>query len=396
MVDKSIKNLKDEVIEEVTKIKDKLVRLSSYLYQHPEVGGEEFLAFKVFTDELEKNGFEVKKGLVGMPTSFIATFNCKNIGPTIAIIAEYDALINIGHGSGHNLTGTAGVGAAIAISKLCNFISGKIICIGAPGETKFNSKIFMIKNGIFNNIDVAMILQSGNKNITNPILLADEALQFSYKGKASHAAAAPHEGINALDAVIMLFNSINALRQQLKEDVRIHGIITKGGNAVNIITDLAIARFSIRAKTRKYLTYVTEKVKNCAKGASIQTGALLEISYFEDSLNDLNNNKVLEEEYMLNLISLGESISDEPEILGSNDIGNVSYIIPTIAPVIKIAKEGVELHTSLMTEASHSKLGQHGLEVGCKALAMTGIRLLYDKIFYKTVKDSFFDNVKIL
>jgi metal-dependent amidase/aminoacylase/carboxypeptidase family protein len=234
-----------------------------------------------------------------------------------------------------------------------------------------------------------MITQAGDRHCVHPVFLANDGIQFTFMGKASHAAAAPQEGINALDSVIMLFNSVHALRQQLKEEARIHGIIVKGGEAVNIIPDLTIAQFSIRARTRKYLNEIVEKVKNCARGAAIQTGSKLKISYFEKSVDDYIGNDALTEEYSRNMGLLGESTDPESKISGSSDIGNLSYLIPTLCPVVKIAVKGVELHTIEMAHSSYSKTGNHGLVVGTKALSMTGLRVLSDNDFFGTVKNNF-------
>ena len=214
----------------------------------------------------------------------------KKPGPAVAFIAEYDALPKMGHACHHHIIASSSVNTAIALSRLKEELCGKIVVMGTPAEEWMDAKGIMGKNGAFNGLDVGLMFHGGSKNNTNLIVLAVDGLEFTYKGKAAHAAAAPYEGINALDAVILLFTSINALRQQLKEDVRIHGNITKGGDAVNIIPETAAAKFYIRSQQRKYLNEVIEKVKNCAKGASLQTGAELTISVFEDPGNDLLKN----------------------------------------------------------------------------------------------------------
>ena len=382
-------NLKNKLLKEIDNNSKSLIEMSNFLYHNPENAGEEYQALKSLTYALEQSGFKVKKGISGITTSFIATYNCENKGPSIALLSEYEALPNLGHGSGHNITSVVSVGAAIALSKFADKLSGRIICLGTPGESKFNSKLLMVDDGIFNNIDIAMITQAGDRNCIEPVFLANDGIQFTFMGKASHAAAAPQEGINALDSVIMLFNSVHALRQQLKEEARIHGIIVKGGEAVNIIPDLTIAQFSIRARTRKYLNEIVEKVKNCARGAAIQTGAKLKISFFEKSVDDYIGNEVLIDEFSNNLKSLGEIIDPEHKISGSSDIGNISYIVPTICPIIKVAARGVELHTLDMAQSSFSKTGHHGLIIGTKALAMTGLRILSDNDFYNSCRTSF-------
>ncbi|MBM3706486.1 MAG: M20 family metallopeptidase, partial [Actinobacteria bacterium] len=387
--EKDILDLKKKLNGAIDGMSKNLIEMSGFLYHNPEIAGEEFKAARLITDELEKNGFKVKKGISGLTTSFIAVYNCSGKGPSLSFLSEYEALPNLGHGSGHNITSIISAGAAIALSRIADCLSGRIICIGTPGESKFNSKLLMVNDGIFNNIDVVMISQAGDRHCINPIFLANDGIQFTFIGKASHAAAAPQEGINALDAVIMLFNSVHALRQQLNEDARIHGIVSKGGEAVNIIPDLAIAQFSIRAKTRKYLNEIVEKVKNCARGAAIQTGAKLKISFFEKSVDDYAGNELLIREYSRNLTELGEAIDPEPKLSGSSDIGNLSYLMPSICPVVKIAPEGVGLHTLEMAQSSFSKTGTHGLIAGTKALSMTGMRILADNDFYNAVRMSF-------
>ncbi len=382
-------DLKNEVQEIVDGISKELIYMSNFLYHNPEIAGEEYKALDIMVKKLEDNGFRVKTGVSGITTSFVATSKNNEKSPSVAFLCEYEALPNLGHGSGHNITSIISVGAAIALNRLNRRIGGRIFCIGTPGESKFNSKLLMLEDGVFNNVDVFMIAQAGDRHSTNPVYLANDGIQFTFMGKASHAAAAPQEGINALDAVLMLFNSVHALRQQLKEDARIHGIIVKGGEAVNIIPELAVAQFSIRAKTRKYLNEIVEKVKNCARGSALQTGCKLKISFFEKSVDDYVGNQVLIDEYVKNLENMGIDVDPEPKIFGSSDIGNLSYLKPTICPVVKIALSGVELHTIEMAHASFSKIGHQGLISGTKAMAMTGFKVLTDNNFYNRVRTSF-------
>lgn len=397
MTNKDIKNINDiknKVKTEIDNLSEQLIELSDYLFEHPEIAGEEYEASEIIIEELKKHGFKVKKGISGITTSFMATFECGNKGPAVALLSEYDALPTLGHAVAHNLTSIASVGAAIALSKISKNLSGKIICIGTPGETSFDSKVLMIKDTIFKDIDYTLIVQAGDRHCVNPIYLAEEGLQFTFRGKASHAATAPHQGINALDAILMLFDSINALRQQLKEDVRIHGIILKGGEAVNIIPDHTVARFSIRSKKRKYLNEVIEKIKDCAKGAALQTGAAVKISYFEKSIDNLLGNEVLSNEYADNLTSLGETIDPDSKIFGSSDVGNISYLMPTISPIIQVAEKGTELYTKQMTNSANSQLGHNSLIIGAKTLAMTCIKIMSDNNFEKNVKEYFNKQLK--
>ena len=261
-----LKSLKESVAAEIDRLKSQSIEMANHIFDNPELSQKEFKSMDYLVEELKKNGFKVTKGVGGLETAFRAEFDTGKPGPSAAFIAEYDALVNLGHACHHHIIASASVNTAIALSRIADKLCGNIICVGTPSEEWMDAKGLMIKNGAFKEIDVALMIHGGARNNNKLIVLAVDGLEFSYKGKAAHAAAAPYEGINALDAVILLFNAVNALRQQLKEDVKIHGNVIKGGDAVNIIPEFASARFYIRSQHRKYLNEVIEKVKNCARG----------------------------------------------------------------------------------------------------------------------------------
>ena len=390
----NIDDLKEKVISLVDEISPRAIEMAEHIFDDPELSQKEFKAQKYLTEELKKNGFKVEEGIGGIETSFRAEFDSKKEGPAIALVAEYDALPKMGHACHHHIIASSSVNCAIALSKISDELCGKIICIGTPAEELMDAKGIMIRNGAFDGIDAGLMFHGGCKNNTNLIVLAVDGLEFSYKGKAAHAAAAPHEGINALDAVILLFTAINALRQQLKEDVRIHGNVIKGGDAVNIIPETASAKFYIRSQQRRYLNEVVEKVKNCAKGAALQSGAELEISIFEDPGNDLLKNSTLIKEFEENFESLGEKIDPEPFLLGSSDIGNLSYKIPVVHPMVKTADEGIALHTDEFLKFGKSDTAYHGMAAGMKSILMTSVRILMDPDFLKRIKNDFRENTR--
>jgi amidohydrolase len=389
-----IGDLKEKVKKHVDDLTPRAVEIADHIFDKPELSQKEYESQKYLSEELEKNGFKVEKGVGGIETSFKAEFDCEKEGPSIAFIAEYDALPKMGHACHHHIIASSSLSCAVALSRMSEALSGSIFCIGTPAEELMDAKGMMIREGVFDGIDVGFMFHGGCKNNTNLIVLAVDGLEFAYKGKAAHAAAAPHEGINALDAVILLFNAVNALRQQLKEDVRIHGNVTKGGDAVNIIPETAAARFYVRSQQRRYLNEVVEKVKNCARGAALQTGAELEISVFEDPGNDLLKNKVLIDEFESNFEALGEAIDPEPFLLGSSDIGNLSYKMPVIHPMVKTAKEGYALHTDEFLKFGKTDTAYHGLSVGMKSIAMTAVRALMDSEFLLKVKEDFKEQTK--
>ncbi len=278
---------------ELDKLEQDLIHISDYLYENPELGDEEYKSMALLTDLLENHHFQVEKGVVNRPTAFKAQFQSEKQGPTIAFLAEYDALPVVGHGCGHNLIGTMSVGAGIILSKLIHETGGKVIVLGTPAEETNGAKVAMSEQGIFENVDVALIVHPGDQSYKSGESLAMDAIQFQYNGKSAHAAASPEKGINALDSVIQLFNGINALREHLPEGVKIHGVISEGGKAANVVPDLAIAQFYIRSETRSLLDEVVKKVNNIAEGAAQMTGTKLTISNYELSYDNMITNQTL-------------------------------------------------------------------------------------------------------
>jgi len=389
-----IKKIKEKVVSEVVKLRPKSIEMANYIFDNPELSTKEFKTKDYLIAELKKNDFQIQEGAGGLDTAFRAEFSFDKPGPTVALIAEYDALPNLGHACHHHIIASASVNTAIALRRIGSDLCGKVVCMGTPAEEWQDAKGLMIKNGAFKGIDVALMFHGGSRNNTKLIVLAVDGLEFSYKGKAAHAAAAPHEGINALDAVILLFNAVNALRQQLRDDVRIHGNVIKGGDAVNIIPEFASARFYVRSQKRKYLNEVIERVKNCAKGAALQTGAELTVSVFEDPGNDLLKNSFLIKEYEDNFESLDKKLDGQPFLLGSTDIGNLSYYIPAIHPMVKTADGGYALHTVDFLNYGKTETAYDGMMAGMKSIAMTAVRVLMDADFLKNVKDDFVENTK--
>ncbi|HHU69227.1 MAG TPA: M20 family metallopeptidase, partial [Thermoanaerobacterales bacterium] len=336
-----------------------------------------------------------ERGICGLPTAFKAVYRGKGEGPTVAFLAEYDALVGMGHACGHNLIGPISIGAAIALREVMDDIAGSIVVFGTPAEETDGAKVMMSEKGVFDSVDAAMMVHPSDKNSVLSSSLAMDAIEFVYTGKAAHAAAVPHEGINALDAVIILFNSINALRQQLKDDVRIHGIISEGGVAPNIIPERAVARFYIRAAERLYVDEVVEKVLSCAKGAALATGAKLSTRNFEVSFDNLITNETLAKAFEKNMKFVGvKDILSTGEGPGSTDMGNVSHRAPAIHPYIAIAPEGTPGHSKLFLEAAASPTAHDALILAAKSLALTGYDVLTDSKLLEQIKQEFREKVK--
>ncbi|WP_112180654.1 M20 family metallopeptidase [Paraliobacillus zengyii] len=382
--------MKNKLQSNLDMFKDKLWEMSDYLYHHPELGGQEYNSMKLLVEFLQSHDFEVETGLVDRETSFRAVYDSNKPGPTIAFMSEYDALPGVGHGCGHNMIATMGVGAGVTLSKVINETGGKVIVLGTPAEETNGAKVPMADEGIFDDIDVAMMVHPGDVSAKSGHSLAMDAIQFSYHGKTSHAAAAPEKGINALDSVIQLFNGINALRQHVRSDVRIHGVITEGGVAANVVPDKATAQFYVRAKDRAYLNEVVEKVKNIAEGAASMTGASIEMSNYELSYDDMHTNETLSDLFTKNLYAAGETkVNPSNASYGSIDMGNVSQVVPAIHPYIGFDHPGLIAHTTEFADKTITEKGHTVIARGALALAMTGYDIVADKTLLKKINAEF-------
>ena len=383
--------MKNNINQEIEQLRESFYKISQFIGENPELGHEEFKAAKILSEELQKHDFQVQLGTAGLPTAFEAVYDSGMPGPTIGFMAEYDALPELGHACGHNLIGTMAIAAGIGLSKVLKNCGGKIYVYGTPAEETRGGKVTMAEQGIFNHLDVAMMVHPYHRHEKSGSSLAMDAIQFEFFGKAAHAAASPHEGNNALDAVIQTFNSINALRQHVTSDVRIHGIIPEGGKAANIVPDHAIAQFYVRAANRSYLNEVVEKVKACAQAAALATGAKLDTSFYEFSYDDMRTNEALSTTFTDNLVQLGiqEASIHEKGSGGSLDMGNVSHVVPSIHPYIKICNEPYACHTHEFREAAMSDQGFEGLLLAAKCMANTAYDIMTKPELLSTIKDEF-------
>ncbi len=358
--------------------------LARNIGEHPELGFQEYKAAKWLGSALQDAGFEVSYGTAGMETAFHAQLG--EGSPKIALLCEYDALPELGHACGHNLIGAASVGAALALAKCITEITGTLVVLGAPAEETGGGKVKLVEAGVFQTIDAAMMFHPSAVNLLRSSSNALDAYEFVFKGKAAHAAAAPEEGVNALDGVIQLFNGINALRQHLKDDVRIHGIISEGGTAPNVVPERAVARFYFRAASRAYLDEVRERILQAARGAALMTGTAVEWRQFELSNDNLISNSALARAFGANLELLGVTDVQEYEATGgSSDMGNVSHVVPAIHPYLSVGEKLVS-HTPEFAQACLSPQGLEVAVVAAKALALTAYDLFTDEGLLREAK----------
>ena len=383
-----------ELLEKLNKKYDEIFKdlknLNEYIYANPEIGRKEFKACKAHKDILKKYGFKITDNYIGIETAYLAEYNSGKEGAKIAYLAEYDALPEVGHGCGHNILGTTSIGAGILLKDFVDEFGGTVFVYGTPAEENFGAKVDMAEAGCFDDIDVAMLSHpTGKSHEKSGTSQAMEALQFTFKGKTAHAAGDPYNGINALDGVIQFFNSVNALRQQTKDSARIHGIISKGGEAANIIPDLAVANFYVREATTKEMLKLSERVKNCAKGAALATGTTLEIENYEYTFKHLVTNETLSDAYVKNLNLQGIENIPMSEPAGSSDCGDVSHKCPTIHTYFPISKCELVGHSIDFAKASISQEAYKGMKEAIFALTLTGKDVLSNKELLKKIKDEF-------
>ena len=381
--------LKAKINEQVESQRLELIELSLKIHANPELGFKEEKALTWLTAYLKKNGFQVEKGVGSLPTSFKAAYG--NSKPVIALLAEYDALPEVGHACGHNIIAAAAVGAGIASKCVVDNCGGTVAVFGTPAEELFGGKVTMLQARVFDGVDAALIVHPGMRNVATTEALACISLDVEFFGKAAHAAAHPEQGINALEAMILSFNAINSLRQHIKEKARIHGIITHGGEAANVVPAYSAAKFLVRAPDNTYLDELKQTVLNCFTGAALATGARLEHKWGEIIYAPMNNNLFLARLFSQNLESLGRKVeSFEPHFgFGSTDMGNVSQVIPAIHPSISVAPLGTSVHSPEFALAAASKSGHDGLIDAAKALAMTVADLLSKPEALAKVKEEF-------
>lgn len=388
-----IKDQQDVIILSIDNNQKLYIKTSQEIHANPEIGNKEVYASAKHVALLEQAGFDVTTAVAGHETSFYAVKDSGKEGPTIAYLAEYDALPVIGHACGHNIIGTTSVAAGIALAEAIPETGGRVVILGTPAEEggpNGSTKGSFVRHGYLDEVDVALMIHPSGKTTTTADSLAVDPLDFHFYGKAAHASSSPYLGINALDAVIQLFNGINALRQQLPSDVRIHGIITHGGDAPNIIPEYASARFYVRATSWQKTVEVSDKVRNIAEGAALATGATVEIERFQNEVKDLVLNSVLDNILEEELSALGEVVhTEKPISIGSTDAGNISYAVPTAHPYIKIGPDDLIAHTIEFRDAAKSELGDQALITGAKALASTGYRLLSDAELLHRVRQQF-------
>ncbi len=379
--------LKQQLFEMERQMGKEFEEVRDWLFEHPELGLQETLSASYLCEAMRGYGFEVQCPYGGMATAFRAELVCGK-GPKIAFLAEYDALPGYGpnhdqnaHACGHNWIAASTLGAAAVLSRFKAQIQGTIVLIGTPAEETVGGKCDLVNRGCFDDIDAVFQMHLGAENNIHVVSLAMDSLQFDFTGKAAHAAAYPHLGINALDAVQLTFAGINALRQHMPPQSRVHGIVTNGGAAANIVPEAASCQFYIRARTRKVLQALTERVIHCAEGAALMTGARMSYHAFENSFDDLVYSEPLRHLLKQSLQEQGVTgfVPESAEASGSTDIGNVSHVCPTVYCEIETgAQPPVTAHDEAFLDYVHGTNADASLHIAIRAMAWSAMQVFLD------------------
>ncbi len=382
-------SLKASVIDGIDSRRQQLSELSLKIHSNPELGFQEVKAAAWLTQYLEENGFSIKQGICELPTAFRGSYGQGK--PVIAILAEYDALPDLGHACGHNLIASCAVGAGVAAKPAIDRFGGSIVVIGTPAEELYGGKAIMANRKAFDNVDIAMMAHPGLQDTATTQALACQALEVEFFGQAAHAAARPEAGINALEAMLQSFAAINSLRQHIKDRARIHGIITDGGQAANVVPDHSAGTFLVRAEDDTYLDEIKPRVLNCFIGAATASGARLEYRWGDIRYAPMRNNLALAKLFSQNMQSLGRTVplANTSQSFGSTDMGNVSQLVPAIHAFVAIAPIGVVTHSPQFASAATSEAGIKGLLDAAKALAMTVVDLVANPEITSQVKEEF-------
>jgi amidohydrolase len=390
-----VQALKERAIREIERIAPLLIETSDWMADNPELGLQEYQAAAKLTEMLEEFGAEVDRGIAGLPTAFEARLpgGTPGQGGKVAIIAEYDALADVGHGCGHNIIATSAIGAGIALSTLAGQLPGSVVVLGTPAEESgvpnAGGKIPVLDHGHFDGVDAAIMVHPMTEDTIglSPSLVA-HGLEIEFHGRPAHAAANPHEGVNALDAMIIFFSSVGLLRQQVRPDARIHGVITYGGGAPNVIPPYTACRFRVRGTEAAYCEELVQRIVACAEAGAKATGCRMEWKEYLRPYLNMVPNHTIGAAFRENLEAIGRDVQEERsrEGSGSTDFGNVSHKIPSVHAYLGICGPEAGWHSKEVAAATKTERGHAAILAGAKSLAMTAIDLLTDDALREEAK----------
>ena len=379
------------IIRRIDDLSDALLAVSHDIHAHPELAFQEHHAVGVLADALEAEDLRVDRGVFTLETAFEARLPTRGEGPTVAILAEYDALPGIGHACGHNLIASAALGATLGLQAVAGELPGHVRLLGTPAEERGGGKELMARAGAFEGVDAAMMIHPAGVNLTTMPCICVAEVEVIYHGRSAHASAMPHKGINALDGLLLAYQAISNLRQHIRDEERIHGIITEGGQAPNIVPDRAVGNFYVRAATEKALEGLKPRVQACFEAGAKGSGSEVEVNWANVDYLDLNTNWPLASRFQYHGESLGREFLSPSQLggAGSTDMGNVSYRVPSIHPMLACSPPNVVIHHPDFARWAGSEMGDAAALDGAKAMALTTAEFLLDPLLQAEVRKAF-------
>lgn len=384
------KELKEKLFSEIENYRAELIALNDDLADHPEISGEEYESSKKIVTLLKKHGYQTEYPFAGLETAFRGIYGENKHKYKIAVLAEYDALPELGHACGHCLSGSISLLAALAVRELQDELNADIHVVGTPVEETDGAKCKMVKDGVFDQYDMAIMLHLYDSNLLAPNLQGLASYMYCFHGKAAHASAAPWEGNNALNAVQLMFHAIDMLRQHSRQDAQFHGIIRNGGEAPNIVPEEVTAEFYIRAMDKNYLQELIKKVDDCARGAAIATQTTWDKYETAAVYDNMKKNPT----GVASLREIYEELDlplngDTEKIFGSSDAGNVSFACPGFHPCLQVVDKGVSTHTREFAEAMKTERAHKALETGAQIIALQIAKIFSDETKIQALKADF-------
>jgi amidohydrolase len=376
-----VEALKRDACAAIDAMRAKLLDVSHFIHANPELAFKEEKAAARLAAEVEHAGLSVERGAFGVGTAYASSFG-KAGAPDVAILSEYDALPGIGHSCGHNVIAAIGLGAALGLAKLGVRLPGRVRYLGTPAEEAGGGKEYMAQRGAFDGLAAAMMVHSAGFDIETMPCIAVATVDVVFEGVPAHASAMPHRGVNALDALVLSYQGIAALRQHIKQTERLHGIITDGGQAPNIVPARAAGQWFVRAADAVDLARLKKRVEGCFQAGAFATGAKADIQWAAVDYLDLNTSWPLARTYRRNAEALGRHFLEVDAlpagVSGSTDMGNVSHRVPSIHPMIAVGPPDVVIHHPDFAAHAISPMGDKAVLDGAKALAMTAIDIFTD------------------
>ncbi len=384
-------NLASAIKDRIDDLSDTLLEVSHSIHANPELAFQEHHAAGLLSDTLDAQGLPAERGVFTLETAFEAGLPTRGDGPTVAILAEYDALPGIGHACGHNLIATAALGATLGLQAVAEELPGRVRLIGTPAEEKGGGKELMARAGAFDGVDAAMMIHPAGVNLTTMPCICVAEVEVIYHGRSAHASAMPHKGVNALDGLLLAYQAISNLRQHIRDEERIHGIITEGGQAPNIVPDRAVGNFYVRARKEKNLEALKPRVQACFEAGAKGSGCEVEVNWAGVDYLDLNTNWPLANAFQAHGEAIGREFLSPNQLggAGSTDMGNVSYRVPSIHPMLACSPPSVVIHNPEFAKWAGSEMGDAAALDGARTMALTTAEYLLNPVLQADVQHAF-------